>query len=373
MKVLITGGHFSPAYSVIDELKKDNHEIVIVGRINPMEGQKSAESLEYQLSKQLHIHFIELSTGRLQRRISLHTIPSMIRFLSGVIQSFKILKQTSPDAVLTFGGYLALPVALAAKIKNIPVVTHEQTQGVGLSNKLIAKFSDAFCISFRSTQKYIKHNNVILTGNPMRNDIYVIKEKIEHEKDLPVIYVTGGSTGSHAINSAVYELIGELIKKYVVIHQTGENNYHDYEKMQHQYANLSESQKMRYIVTKYIYPSQIGYIYNSASLVISRSGANTVLELLALNLPSILIPLPHGQRGEQLKNAQLLQNLGLSEIIQQRELSPDRLMQKIDEMIKNKSKYTVKKDIIKKYVFNNAALNIVKVISTEYEKKKNHS
>jgi UDP-N-acetylglucosamine--N-acetylmuramyl-(pentapeptide) pyrophosphoryl-undecaprenol N-acetylglucosamine transferase len=372
MKVLITGGHFSPAYSVIQEFLKKKDEVVIVGRVHPLEGQKSAQSLEYRVSKDLNLQFIELSTGRLQRTLSLYSLFSLFKFLRGITQSFQILKNVQPDVVLTFGGYLALPVAIAARIKNIPVITHEQTQGIGLSNKIIAKFSSALCISFPSTQKYIQHKNSVLTGNPIRKEVFKVDEKIDHEKNIPVLYITGGSTGSHVLNTVVYGALEELVKRYVVIHQTGENDFKDYEKLAQKQNDLLPEYKNRYIVSKYIYPSQIGYIYQNSSLVITRSGANTVQELLATNTPAILIPLPHGQRGEQTQNARLIQSLGLGEIVLQKNLNSSSLVVKVDEMQKNIAKYTITKDIIDRYIFDNAASKIVDVVTAEYEKKKNN-
>jgi UDP-N-acetylglucosamine--N-acetylmuramyl-(pentapeptide) pyrophosphoryl-undecaprenol N-acetylglucosamine transferase len=373
MKVLITGGHFSPAYSVIQELKSRGHELLIVGRIHPFEGQKLGESLEYRVSKELKIPFFELTTGRLQRKLSWHTIPSLVKFIKGIIEAQVIMKRHKPDIVVTFGGYIALPVAIAAKIYNLPVVTHEQTLGIGLSNKSIARFSDAVCISFESTKQYITHKNLILTGNPLRPEIYTVIEKLEYEKSLPLLYVTGGSTGSHAINSAVHEVLKDILQKYSVIHQTGENDFKDYEKSLEIKNSLPQELQSRYQVVKYVYPPQIGYVYKNTSLLIGRSGANTVLELVATNTPALLIPLPHGQKGEQQKNAEWIQSLGLAEILPQSQLNSKNLIEAISTMQNAIAKYTITKDIINKYIFDDAAKKIVDVITAVYEKKKNNS
>lgn len=369
MKVLITGGHFSPAYSVIQELLKQKDEVVVVGRIHPFEGHTEAQSYEYRVSKELQVPFIELKTGRLQRRISLHTIPSLLRFVRGMLHAQKILRQTKPDVILTFGGYLALPIAVAAKLAGIPIVTHEQTQGLGLSNKLITKIADVVCVSFPSTKQIITHHNVVLTGNPLRENIFTVEERIDHPKNLPIIYITGGSTGSHAINMVIKDSLPKLLEKYVVIHQTGENDYKDFERLTEERATLSSELQNRYIPTKYVFPQQIGYIYKTASIIIGRSGANTILELIACNKPSILIPLPHGQKGEQLQNARLIKSIGLGEILEQKKLSSETLVTLVDKMLEGIEKYQVNKDIIEQYIFRNAAQNIVREITAQYEKK----
>lgn len=371
MKVLITGGHFSPAYSVIEELKNRNADVVIVGRKHPFEGDKKSQAIEFKISKDLNIPFIELETGRLQRKLTKHTIPSIFKSLSGILNSYKILKKEKPDVVLTFGGYLALPIAFVAKLKNIPIVTHEQTQRMGLSNKIISKIASSVCISFESSRKFTTNPNVVLTGNPIRKSAIEVKDKIEHPSNLPVIYITGGSTGSHAINRTITSVINQLVSKYVVIHQTGENEYGDYDEALEFKSSLKLEFKDRYIPRKFIFPTEIGYVYKVADIVIGRSGVNTIIELINLNKPCILIPLPHGQHGEQLLNSKLIKDIGLGEVIEQKSLNEEILMQTIENMLKNIDKYKVSMSIINKYVFPDSARRIVSELTAQYEKKKN--
>lgn len=373
MKILITGGHFSPAYAVIQELQKRDHEVIIVGRVHPLEGDRSGQSLEYRISKELSLPFIELKTGRLQRRVSLYAIPSLLRFGKAIVQSISLLKKTKPDVVLTFGGYIALPVAIAAKMVNIPVVTHEQTQGLGLSNTIIARFSDALCLSFPESLEQNNSGESVLTGNPMRKELFEIDKKLDIESTKPVIYITGGSTGSHVINRTVGEALPTLLEQYSVVHQTGENEFHDYEALEKRKQELSPELQKRYLVRKYIFPSEIGYVYSQSALLVGRSGANTVLELIATNTPALLIPLPHGQKGEQQKNAELIAKLGLGEILPQKSLNAESLVAQIDAMHQKLAQYTVSQDIINRYIFPNAAGTIVDVVTAQYEKKKNHS
>jgi UDP-N-acetylglucosamine--N-acetylmuramyl-(pentapeptide) pyrophosphoryl-undecaprenol N-acetylglucosamine transferase len=370
MKVLITGGHFSPAYSVIQELIHRGDEVVIVGRKHPFEGDKQSYSYEYRVSKEFKIPFVELSTGRLQRKFTRHTLISLMKFLKSFSSALSIIHSQNPDIVLTFGGYLALPVAVVARFKNIPIVTHEQTQGLGLSNGLIAKIADTVCISFASSQKKISGKHVVLTGNPIRPEIYAVQDKVAHPPALPVIYVTGGSTGSHSINMGIKEVLPELLQQFVIIHQTGENEFQDFENLTECRSLLAPELAKRYVIKKYIYPSEIGYIYKTADMVIGRSGANTVLELIACNKPSILIPLPHGQKGEQAQNAQLIESLGLGIMIEQHNLTAAILLDAIREMMKGLEKYNIAQDIIEKYIFNDAAHRIVHELTVQYEKKK---
>lgn len=369
MKVLLTGGHFSPAFAVIQELQKRGDEVVIVGRKHAQEGDKSI-SYEYSVSKELRVPFHELKTGRLQRKVTLHTVPSLIRFFKGIVQATTILKQEKPDVILTFGGYIALPVAIVAYLKKIPIITHEQTQGLGLSNKIIAKMARTLCISFPETKRYVSHSRTVLTGNPIRKNIFMQDKTFPIPQNMPVIYITGGSTGSHLLNTVVKEAAASLLEKYVLIHQTGDNMFGDYESVQRLKDELPQELQERYIVKKFVYPDEIGFVYKSADLVIGRSGVNTVLELLALNKPSLLIPLSHGQKGEQLQNAELLKKLGLAEVILQYDFTAETLREGIENMMEDIAKYRVDKDIIDQYIVRDAPKRIVQELAAQYEKKK---
>lgn len=371
MKIVVTGGHFSPAYSVIEELLRRGSEVVIVGRKYPFEGDTASTSYEYRVSKEHSIPFREIQTGRLQRRMTWRSLVSLAKVPLGVLNARKILREENPDVVLTFGGYLALPIAISARMLNIPIVTHEQTQGLGLSNTLIAKIADTVCVSFTSTKEHITHTNVVITGNPMRKSIYTVDQKLSFPSNMPVLYITGGSTGSHAINRVVGSAVPQLLEKFVVIHQTGENEFNDYAYLEKVKKGLSPSLQERYVLQKFIYPSHIGYIYKKANIVIGRAGANTVLELIACNKPSILVPLPHGQTGEQLKNAQLIQDIGLGTLLTQDAFSAETLIQSVNTLMQDIEKYSVSQSIIDRYIYPDSAQRIVHELTVQYEKKKN--
>src|SRR3989344_6721216 len=180
MKVLITGGHFSPAYSLIPELLKRGHEVAIVGRRHALEGDR-AESYEYIVSQKENIPFFELRTGRLQRKLTSRTFTSILKVPVGLTSAVKIISNYKPDIVLTFGGYIGFPVSYAAKLVRVPVVLHEQTQNAGVSAKLIGKVANKICVSFIGSENQFPGNKVIYTGNPVRKELFEIKDKI----DLP--------------------------------------------------------------------------------------------------------------------------------------------------------------------------------------------
>ncbi len=357
MRVVITGGHFSPAYSVIKKLDVSD-EVLVIGRKYAFEGDTN-ETYEYQICKKERITFKEIKAGRLQRKLTAHSIPSALKFPKGIYDALKMLKDFDPDVVVTFGGYVGLPVALAASILKIPVVLHEQTQNAGLSSKLIAKVASVVCVSFESSIKHFKEKNVVLTGNPIREDILSFVKK-DISSFRPIVYITGGSTGSHAVNTVVYEILPELLKDYIVVHQTGNSKETgDFERFEKFHDLLSNESRKNYILSEFFTPHEVATYMSKAVLVVSRSGINTILELMALGVPSLLVPLPFGQFNEQLENAKLFQNTGLGEYILQKDLTPELLLSKMRAMIKEQKKYKSNAVKAQKYVYFNAAQQII--------------
>jgi UDP-N-acetylglucosamine--N-acetylmuramyl-(pentapeptide) pyrophosphoryl-undecaprenol N-acetylglucosamine transferase len=361
MKVLITGGHFSPAYSLVSELKSRGHHVSIAGRRYPFEDDKS-ESLEYKISKDQKLIFYEVKTGRFQRKFTAYTIASLLRTPAGFITSVQILSRSKPDVVLTFGGYIGLPISLAARFLGIPIVLHEQTQEAGLASKIIGKFANRICVSFKSSIKFFPQNKTILTGNPLRREIFEANKKTSIPQGK-CIYVTGGSTGSHFINSQICEILPDLLSDFVIIHQTGDNlKYRDYEKLSYMAKTLPGNLRKKYILRKFIYPDEIGDVFNRADLVISRSGANVIFEIMATKKMSILIPLPHGQNKEQALNAKLLKNLGISEFIEEGDSTPQGVLSLAREMFKNQERYLENMGKTKEFITVDADKRIADII-----------
>lgn len=345
MKVVITGGHFSPALAVINELKK-SADILVIGRKHVFEGDP-ALSYEYQVCAAHNIPFKALRAARLQRRWTRHTLPAFLKFPTGIKQAHAMLREYKPDVVLTFGGYIALPVAFAARILGIPIVVHEQTQNAGLSNKIISKFAEKVCISFRTSERFFPKSRTVYTGNPIREEIFTIDKIIRIPQGMKIIYITGGSSGSHFINETIAKILPELLKHFVVIHQTGESEYHDFEMLEKLKSSLPEELRERYKVKKFIYPDEIAWIYQSSSLVISRSGVNTVSELLALSRVGFLIPLPHGQHNEQLLNAEYFKKSGLGDYLTQDKVTPEIVLEKIKAMMQDIDSYKKSSDYVR--------------------------
>jgi len=368
MKVAITGGHLSPAVAVIEKLKnRKNTKIVFFGRKHPFDND-TALSFEYQTIKKMNIPFRLVNTGKLKRHITLDALLSAFQIPKGTLEANRKVREEKPDILLSFGGFLALPVALACYLQGIPIVIHEQTQHAGLTNKILAKLAAKVCITFPSSQRYFPKKKTLLTGNPIREDVLEVKQKIIVPKNEKIIYITGGSTGAHYINNLVKDSLTHLLKLGVVVHQTGDTTLtNDYGKLQKIRASLTESEKERYIIKKFVPAEELGWLYKNADLVIARSGINTVLELLATKSVALLLPLKVGQKNEQLENAKYFASSGLGEYLEN-DVTPDLFIAKIKDLLKNSiEKKKSAKDI---YEHNNAAEAIVNELVSHYEKKR---
>lgn len=333
MKIIITGGHLSPALAVIEKLREiQGIEIVYVGRIFSLEGSRKPSQEYIQITAQ-KIKFIPITVGRLQRSFTRFTLPSLAKVPLGFVQALKIIFRQQPNCILSFGGYVALPICFAAWLFGVPVFTHEQTTTRGLANKIIEKFAKKIFISWSDSKPLYPKSKAVFTGNPLRNGIFKINDenipkRIKEEKVLPLLYITGGSQGSESINNLVSEILVELLNHYRIIHQFGQSKTSQ-EKIQRKMTFLTEEQKIRYFATPFVDIKSIGWVLKNADLVLGRSGANTVSELLVFKKRCLLIPLPWAGEEEQEKNAQILVRAGLGKILYQSALTPKLLLGEI--------------------------------------------
>lgn len=364
MKLLIVaggGGHFAAALAVIESLPKDI-SVMVVGRKYTFEAEKT-ESLEYQTAQKCGLTFVSITTGRLQRKLTRHTLFSLAKVPVGYFQALHVLRTFKPDVVLSFGGYVSVPVGFAAKTLRIPIIVHEQIFGAGLANKVVAKFARKVAVSWKESAKFFPSEKVVVTGNPMRKVQSSTFKDYSFDEKLPIIYVTGGSGGAHAINVLIEECLEKLLEKYIVVHQTGDAKaFGDFDRLEKKKASLSKELQKRYVVTKFVEPQEVWSILEKAELVVSRSGINTVSELLFFGKPCLLIPLPYGQQNEQLTNAIFIKEKGIAEIAEQENLTGEKLFHEINNMIKNIEEYKKNSKDAKESITPNAADKIISLV-----------
>lgn len=334
MKVLITGGHMAPALAVITALPK-SIDVVYVGRKYSFEGDLGY-SLEYKTVHSMGIPFIPITTGRLQRVITPHTVKSLLKVPWGVLEALRILRKEHPDVVIGFGGYVSLPIGIAAKLLHIPLVIHEQTLHAGMANKILSRVADTVCVSWEESASLFPEEKTILTGNPLLPMEKQTKVPLP-KANLPLLAIVGGSGGSHAINVLVEKSLPQLLSQYRILHQTGDaTEFGDYQRLEKIKKQLPKEFQERYGIVKFIDPEEIWDVFKKADAVIGRSGINTVTTLLVLNKKSLLIPLPYGQKKEQHSNAMLLKKVGLGVILEQNMATPASFVEAIADMMKTK-------------------------------------
>lgn len=350
LKILITGSHFTPAQAVIEELKKhQNVKIIYVGRKYTQEGDRTP-SVESQVLPELGIKFIPITTGRLQRTFTFHTIPSLLKTPIGFIQAMYILLKERPDVVLSFGGYVGVPIVVSAWLLSIPTIIHEQTLVSGLANEISSLFASKIAISFKNNRRK-EDKRMILTGNPMRKAVLVAhelknsKSKLVPEykkifdtsiKDkLPIIYITGGNQGSHALNETVGSILPDLTDIACIVHQTGDSKFLDYEKLSEKQQSLIKPE--RYLAKKWVEADDFAQLLNKIDIAVSRGGINTLYELAFFSIPTLVVPIPFIYKDEQTVNARYFEQLGLAQVLLQRDLTSEKLLLSLKNMIKEYS------------------------------------
>ncbi|MCL4366881.1 UDP-N-acetylglucosamine--N-acetylmuramyl-(pentapeptide) pyrophosphoryl-undecaprenol N-acetylglucosamine transferase [Patescibacteria group bacterium] len=365
MKILLTGSHFTPAQAVIPHFKKiPSIEVVYLGRAYTREGDKSP-SMESQMVPAMGVKFISLTTGRLQRSFTRYTIPSLLKIPFGLCQAFYLLSQQKPDVVVSFGGYVAVPVVLAAWLLSIPVIIHEQTLVPGLANQISRLFASKIAISF-DQRNWKKDPRIILTGNPLREEI-LQPRKISGElakfvsqirnSDLPLLLITGGNQGSHIINQTVHAVLKEVTNHFYIVHQTGDSKYQDYEKLLENKGKLPKAE--RYFVCKWLDATEMGSLLPHLDLIATRGGINTLLEVANAAIPALVIPIPYVAKDEQMINANYFHDLGLAQVLSQSELTESSI---IDQLLKMKKNLAQLKKLAKeaqKIVIKDAAERLV--------------
>lgn len=342
MKILVTGTHFTPARAVISKLLAfPDTEVVYVGRKYTQEGDKSL-SVESKELPALGVKFIPLIAGRLSRFISFYSLMSVLKIPIGFISAFYLIAKERPDVVLSFGGYVGLPVVVSAWLLSKPIIVHEQTLVSGLSNKISIFFAGRVAVSFNTPYPFSK-NKLILTGNPIRQELLESGQtvpaelrdflKLKTEFDLKLILITGGNQGSHIINERIGEIIEKLTDRFLVIHQTGESRFNDFEKLSEIRLGLKNPE--RYLLKKWIDVESLAVIFKKADLAIGRAGINTLVELALFKVLAVVVPIPYLYGNEQMKNARFFERLGWVKVLPQSELTANHLLRVVLERFKN--------------------------------------
>lgn len=357
MKVVITGGHHTGALPVISELKKrvPNVGIYWIGHKYSVVGDKNP-TLEYREITALNIPFYDLKAGKLYKTSNIIRI---LKVPFGIIQAFFYLTKIKPDIIMSFGGYLAAPVVFAGWFLRIPSITHEQTVVVGYANRFISHFAKKVLLTWGESAKYFKKGKIRVVGLPLRPEILKsTSDSFTINPGLPTVYITAGKTGSHIINKIVLDSFEELLQICNVIHQCGDTSvYDDYNMLKSGVGTTYTPGK--YNLKKFVFGDEIGEVFSKADLVIGRSGAHIISELLTLEKPSILIPIPWASHNEQFENAEVLVEAGIARILEESNLTVTSLISEVVAALKRLDDMKIKMPSIKKVLVLNSAELIV--------------
>jgi UDP-N-acetylglucosamine--N-acetylmuramyl-(pentapeptide) pyrophosphoryl-undecaprenol N-acetylglucosamine transferase len=321
--IVITGTHHTPAIELINQLKKDPQFTWKIFYLS--DAFKTETHLIHTIIPKLGVKFIPLKSGKFHRRWLPSTIKGIPFIISAILSSYRYLRRIKPDLVMSFGGYISVPVIIAAWFSHIPSITHEQTQTISLATKINSFFVKHIALSFH--QPSLPKSKVSITGNLLRSQIYNSNsKKYSFTSSKPLIYITGGSQGATFINQQIIKLLPKL-SNYNIIHQVGKLDYPQHKNLSIQYPN--------YQTIEYVELEDIGWLFHHADLLISRSGANICQEIMALNQKSILIPLPFSQQNEQDLNALYVKNhLPLQTIVlSQNQVNSQILLESIEKLI----------------------------------------
>lgn len=341
-KILFTGGHHNSALATIDWLKSSLEtnlklDFYWIGRKN----SGNVILPEFTEVTARNIPFYNLVAGKLFRTSSVlyfhRVIFNLLLVPVGFVQSIYYLFKIQPDLIVSFGGYMAVPVVVGGRLLGIKSVLHEQTATLGLANKITSKFVDkiftAWPLEFYVDQNPKIKDKMAYTGLPIRNAIPETKDKHSFTRDLKTIYITGGKSGSLFLNKTFLEVLHEVASEFNVIwscgRRVGEADYHS---IKSKVESLPEDLQKNIVIKEYFLEDEIGKVFNTADLIISRGGAHTVYELALIKKPAILIPIPWSSNQEQLKNSRILESFGLATVLDQEKTTPYSLLAVLEEM-----------------------------------------
>ena len=327
-RIILTGGgtagHVTPNIALIPAIKELGFDIQYIG---------SYAGMEKALIEDIGIPYHGISSGKLRRYFSLKNFSDPFRVLKGFFEARKLIKELKPDVVFSKGGFVSVPVVIAAGRAGIPVIIHESDMTPGLANRLCFRSARRICCNFPETMSLLPKDKAVLSGSPIRREL--LEGDIDKGRaftgftdDKPVIMVIGGSLGAANVNKAVRNVLPMLTGKFNVIHLTGKGKSDD---------ALNDVPGYR----QYEYISdELKDLFALSDLVISRAGANAICELLALKKPNLLIPLPSASsRGDQLLNAGSFEKQGYSMLLTEDKLTDERLLDMVDELYKDRDKY----------------------------------
>lgn len=361
MKAVITGGgtggHIYPATAIAAELKSMGWDILYIG---------SDHRMEAEIVPELNYDFKALPMQAFPRKISIKILTSIFYNSIAFLKSLIIIKKFKADFVIGTGGFVAGPVVLAGAVLAKKTIIHEQNAYPGITNKMLAKIADKICLNFAEAKKYLNtdEKKIVVTGNPVRQEILTADSKLSYQKlnlnrKLKTIVITGGSLGAEIINNNIIKVYQYALKNDVqIIHLTGRKNY----KKVISYLKKNNIDLKNPLFNIKAYLKEIEYALQVADLIISRAGATGLAEITSCGIPSILIPFAAAAENHQLFNAQSLADKKAAVIIEESELTAANLAAEVKSILEDEAKLLSMSKQAEKLSQKDSLENIIDVI-----------
>ena len=351
-KIILTGGgtagHVTPNIALLPGLREAGYDILYIGSYEGMEkGLIQAEGVAYR----------GIATGKFRRYFSLKNLTDPFRVIKGYFEARKYIREYKPDVVFSKGGFVAVPVVLAAGKQHVPVIIHESDMTPGLANKICMHSAAKICCNFPETLKALPADKAVLSGSPIRKEL-LSGSRLEGLRftglsaDKPILLMIGGSTGSVVINNALRSILPDLLKEFQVIHLCGKG------RLDHSLDHVKG-----YVQYEYI-SKELKDLMAAADIVLSRAGANAICELLALHKPNILVPLSAAvSRGDQILNARSFESQGFSYVLEEEQMNAASLLDAIHTVYDKRE--TFRKNMESSSLSNgvDVVLNLIKELS----------
>ena len=319
-----TAGHVTPNIALIPGLRERDYQISYIGSYN---------GIEKELIEKEGIPYYGISSGKLRRYIDLKNLSDPFRVVKGLNESGRLLKKLKPDVIFSKGGFVAVPVILAAGKLHIPVIAHESDMTPGLANKICIPYAAKICCNFPETRQNLPEGKAVVTGSPLRKELMkgdaaAGRAFCGFDESRPVLMITGGSLGSVIVNTHVRAILPALLQEFQIVHLCGKGN------LDPALENTPGYRQYEYI------SRELPDLFAMADLIISRAGANSICEISALAKPNLLIPLSaNASRGDQILNARSFEKQGFSMVMEEEEVNDDTLLAAVRKLYQNRQSY----------------------------------
>ncbi|MBO9129652.1 undecaprenyldiphospho-muramoylpentapeptide beta-N-acetylglucosaminyltransferase [Bacillus sp. 165] len=327
-RIVFTGGgsagHVTPNLALIPKLEERGWDIQYIG---------SKNGIEKTIIEKEGIPYHGISSGKLRRYFDLKNFKDPFNVAKGVMEAYVKIRKLQPDVIFSKGGFVSVPVVIGGWLNKVPVYIHESDITPGLANRISVKFASKIFVTFAEAKRHLPQDKAVHTGSPIREAILKgNKEKGLHflgfTNAKPVITVMGGSLGSVRVNSAVRELLDNLLQTYQIVHICGKGNKDE------KYEGRLGYRQFEYI------NEELADVFAATDMFISRAGSNAIFEFLTLQKPMLLIPLSKASsRGDQILNAQSFEKLGYCQVLYEEDLTKETLARSIQELYANRQGY----------------------------------